>query len=138
MRPTHAAFRPRSSALVRLGVAAVAATVLMGIPTARAHAADEEPSALATRDMPVTVLAERLEATRRDAGERLRALAADAFARTASRMSEARLRMELVLASLDSWEPVETDARPVHRPTHGGRTNKLEIVTGTDDPLAGL
>lgn len=132
MRPTPAALRTRSSALVRLGVAAVAATVLMGIPTA--HAADEEPTTLATHDMPVTALAERLAATRRDAGERLRSLATDALARTASRMSEARERMELALASLERWEPEESEARPAHK----GRANKLEIVTGTDDPLAGL
>ena len=42
--------------------------------------------------------------------------------------------MELALASLERWDPAESETRP----THKGRANKLEIVTGTDDPLAGL
>ncbi len=91
-------------------------------------------------------LVEQAHAARREASEQLRALAREALARTAARMHDARLRVELVVtlgrgfasfADPEAWADAEGDERAA-APAPKGRARRLEVSTDTDDLLAGL
>lgn len=131
MQPTRA-LRARSSVLARVGIAAVVGAVLVAIPAGHARAADDHSAARTIDDAPVTALADRLAESQRDAHARLRALMQTAIERTSQRVLEARRRMDLVVQWSEGLDALASPSKP------SGRPQRLEVVTDTHDPLAGL
>lgn len=123
-------FLARHARLARLGATAVVATLLAGIPSRHAQAADEQPASLANADAPITALADRLDATRRETEQRLHALVHEALRRAAQRVHDTRRGMARML---DLGHALVTTEAPATK-----RPPRLDYVTNTNDPLAGL
>jgi hypothetical protein len=156
--------RPRMSLLARLGMATVAAAVLVGAPLREAHAADGRTGV--DDDAPITFLGEQLAAKQRDAGALLEGIVQQALDRAGQRMHAARSGMEQLLtfgygleglAAVDfsaleepaaeeeaeveeaeAEEDAEVESAEVEPKAEAKRPRRLEYVEDTNDPLAGL
>ncbi|MCX4246397.1 hypothetical protein [Paraliomyxa miuraensis] len=131
--------RPRSSILGRLGLTALVTAALAGAPTSQAHAA-ENLTEYPASDAPLLELRDMLRTTGLDARARMQALVSAAFHRTALRMDVARDRMERMVG-FEAWEADhadDDDATLDQPPTPTRNSGRLEYVTDTNDPLAGL
>jgi len=109
----------------------------------RALAANDRSAALADDEAPITALGEQLVATRQAAEERLRGLVQDALMRTMERMHDARRGMERVITFSQDLEQLaiaeqEDDDAADTAKREPKRSQRLEYVEDTNDPLAGL
>jgi hypothetical protein len=137
------ALLPRPSTLASVGMATLALLAVAPVATASAAQDDPEPIMSDGSHTPLTVLRERITAKRDDAAQHLGQLLHDALERSASRVSEARRQMELVVTfghgiegfmQLDESAFGASEDEPAAREEQG----RFEYVEGTTDPLAGL
>jgi hypothetical protein len=138
------AVSPRLSSVACVGMATLA--LLVGAPVATAHAAEDDPAPAMAEgtEAPLTELRERLTEKRHDAARHLGQLLSDVFDRSASRVSEARRQMELVVTfghGLEGFMQLDASAFVApesEEPATQGQQERFEYVEGTHDPLAGL
>lgn len=124
---------------------AIAAGLFMAAPAAPARAADGHQGAAGVADAELVAFSQRLE-SRREAATRLAVdVLGRALGRGADRAAEARETMERVLTWGYGFEGLAmVDPSVFEGPRDEGETaepessHRLEFVTDTNDPLAGL
>ncbi|MEM9455986.1 MAG: hypothetical protein AAGF11_17530 [Myxococcota bacterium] len=127
------------------GIVAIAAGLLMTAPIASARAADHQSEADGIEDAELLAFGQRFLQRREALADVAVECVRDALGRSAERVGEAANRMELVLTwgyGIDglAWVDPSVFAGPADKDEAAPASSRrrLDIVTGTNDPLAGL